>query len=291
MGSLFGGLLSQRHEVVLVGRKAHMAAIRQHGLSISGRTQMVAHPTAREDLSSLESIDVILITVKAYDTEKAVIALKPFWRSALFLSLQNGLGNEELLARRADRVLGGVTGQGVTFMAPGEVYHAGVGDTYIGPYQGVAPTETAQVIEAFRSCDIPCSLSDDIRRDLWMKALVNACINPLTGTLRVRNGHLLGSEVLSELMRDIAEEGVRVASAYGLQLNHQEVLQRVRTVAEATAENRSSMLQDLERGRKTEIDSINGAIVELGREKGVECRVNSLLTLLVKAIEEASPAK
>ncbi|MCJ2520952.1 MAG: 2-dehydropantoate 2-reductase [Candidatus Thermoplasmatota archaeon] len=290
LGSLFGGLLSQRHEVMLVGRRVHMEAIRRNGLKIGGRTNLVVHPTAQEDIAEVESLDVVVLTVKAYDTEGALEALKPFWRKAAFLSLQNGLGNEDLLAERADRVLGGVTNQGVTFVAPGEVYHAGIGDTYIGPYRGTGLEEAAELVEAFSMCGIPSELSEDIRGELWLKTLVNACINPLTGLLEVKNGHILQSTFLTDVVREIVDEGLQVAALQGLHLDREEVLEKVWSIAEATADNISSMLQDLEKGRRTEIDSINGAIVERGREGGVSCPINSLLTNLVKALEEASPA-
>ncbi len=117
---------------------------------------------------------------------------------------------------------------------------------------------------------------------------MNACINPLTGLLRVKNGRLRGSGLLAGLVREIVEEGLQVATAEGVRLSPEEVLQWVWSIVDATADNESSMLQDLERGRRTEIDSINGAIVERGRGRGVACRVNSLLTLLVRAAEEAS---
>lgn len=288
LGSLVGGLLSQRHEVVLAGRRPHVMAIRRKGLRITGRTELLVKPHSVEDISDVPTPDVILLTVKAYDTPQAVDALEPFWRTSIFLSLQNGLGNEDVLAARVERVLGGVTNHGVTFLGPGEVYHAGVGETYVGPYKGTVPQDGAEVVKAFRESGMPASLVEDIGRELWLKALLNACINPLTGLLRVRNGYILERDALRDSVGMIVEEGIKVAHSYGIHLDRDEVLERVWTVAKATAENRSSMLQDLERGRGTEVDAINGAIVELGRAKGVSCRVNSLLTLLVKAAEQAS---
>ncbi len=231
--------------------------------------------------------EVVLVTVKAYDTSRAVEELKPYWQESTFLSLQNGLGNEDVLADKAAKVLGGVTGQGVTFVGPGEVFHAGVGETYVGPVKGVDSEEAMRVVEAFGQCGMPCSLSQNIRRELLLKAIINACINPLTALLGIRNGTLATVEPLRELVERVAEEGVAIGAAEGIELDPKQVIQRVWSVAEATADNKSSMLQDVERGRRTEIDSINGALVELGRSSAIDCPFNSALTLLVRAKEQA----
>jgi 2-dehydropantoate 2-reductase len=287
LGSLVGGLLSQRHSVVLVGRREHVKAIARRGLRITGRTEAIVRPVAVEDVSGADTPDVILVTVKAYDTPRAVEALEPFWKTSTFLSLQNGLGNEDLLASKAEKVLGGVTNQGVTFLGPGEVHHAGAGETYIGPYKGTTEADAVDVVEAFRECGMPCSLAKDIRRELWLKAVVNACINPLTGLLGVRNGYLQESEELRDLVRRIVSEGVHVAEAHGISLQQEDVLERVWYISSATADNKSSMLQDLERGRRTEVDAINGEIVRTGRRLGISCEVNAFLVSLVKAAEGA----
>ncbi len=274
-----------------MGRKAHAEAIRSHGLRITGRTELVAHPGILERVAQAKSPDVIIVTVKAYDTGEAVQALKPFARTSTYLSLQNGLGNEELLAENVDMVLGGTTGHGVTFIAPGQVYHAGIGETFIGPFKGTGLKDAGEVAEAFTACGMAATATEDIRRELWLKAMVNACINPLTAILRAKNGRLLESEPLQLVAREVVAEGIRVAALQGIHLDEEEVLRRVWSTAKATAENRSSMLQDLERGRRTEIGAINGAIVEMGRAGGIRCRANSLLTLLVKAAEEVSRSR
>jgi 2-dehydropantoate 2-reductase len=121
---------------------------------------------------------------------------------------------------------------------------------------------------------------------LWTKAVVNACFNPLTGLLRVKSGVLGRSEHLMECCRMIVDEAAAVARADGAELDVDALMERVRTVARNTAENRSSMLQDLEKGGRTEIDAINGWIARLGEEKGIRCPVNRTLALLVKAAEE-----
>ncbi len=230
---------------------------------------------------------MVVLAVKAYDTAEAVEALRPYWDTSAFLSLQNGLGNEDLLAERTERVLGGVTSQGVTFVRPGEIFHAGVGATVIGPYRDAAASDAPAVVQAFQESDLPCRLAEDIRTELWRKALVNASINPLTALLRVRNGEVARSEALRGIVKEVVDEGVRTAGAHGVRLEVGEVLAQVWKTAKATAENRSSMLQDLEAGRRTEIAAINGALVERGSRVGIPCPANATLMRLVQAAEAA----
>ncbi|MEE9173377.1 MAG: 2-dehydropantoate 2-reductase [Thermoplasmata archaeon] len=291
MGSLVGGLLSRKHETVLVGRKSHVAAIRQHGLRITGKTNLVVRPEAVEVLPREPDPDLVIVAVKAYDTANAARALKSLVGTALFLSLQNGLGNEETLAATGARVLGGVTNQGITFVGPGEVHHAGTGDTYIGPFEGAEREDAVRVVEAFNESGLSSHLVGDIRTELWLKAIVNACINPLTALLRAPNGYVLGTSATEQIVRDVIQEGVQVAARYGVDLVADDVFERVASVVQATAENRSSMLQDLERGRRTEIDAINGAIARLGRKRGQPVPTNALLAGLIAAAETAPTTK
>ncbi|MFQ5986360.1 MAG: ketopantoate reductase family protein [Thermoplasmata archaeon] len=287
MGSLVGGLLSKKHEAILVGREPHITTIRDQGLRISGKTQLLARPEAVETLPPEAEPDVVIVAVKAYDTSGAAEALKPLTQRASFLSLQNGLGNEETLAAAGARVLGGVTNQGITFLGPGEIHHAGSGDTYIGPFAGVRKEEAVQVVEAFNESGLPSHVVDDVRGELWLKAVVNACINPLTALLRVDNGYVLETRATEQIVRDVIQEGVEVAAQYDVDLVAEAVFERVASVVRGTAENRSSMRQDLERRRRTEIDAINGAIARLGRDVGQPAPTNALLTRLIRAAEAA----
>lgn len=286
IGSLIGGSLARKHAVALVGRAPGMEAIRRDGLRVEGLTELHVRPEALESVAGAAPPDVVIVTTKSYDTAAAVEALRPFLRTATFLSLQNGLGNVELLSRHADRVVGGITYHGVTPRGPGRIYHAGRGDTVIGAVKGVSREETEGIAEAFRGCGLGVTVTEPIGSALWTKAVVNACFNPLTGLLRVPSGALDRIAPLRECSATIVDEALAVAAAHGVPLERESLLARVGEVSRATATNRSSMLQDLERGRRTEIDAINGAIARLGEEKGIACPANRLLTLLVKAAEE-----
>jgi len=288
LGSFFGGLLSTQHQVTLVGRPAHVQAVKREGLRISGETSLVAHPAAVTSLSEAPDAvhsDLVLLTVKAFHTRQAVEDVAAH-TSAPLLSLQNGLGNEEAIAEGAGegRALGGVTTHGVLFVEPGHVRHTGSGDTIVGELDGSLSPRVRRIADGFSAAGIPTLVSSDIRRDLWRKALVNAAINPLSAVLRCKNGYLLENPHARRVMEDVCEEGSAVARAAGIDVG-QDVMDRVTEVATHTRENLSSMLQSLLAGKRTEIDHINGVIVSRGQEEGISTPVNATLISIVRALE------
>src|SRR5256885_1382986 len=143
MGSFFGGVLSRRNRVTLVCRKEHADAIRRAGLRITGKTSLVARPEVATSVAGLKRADLILVFTKAFDTESATKALRRFAKEPMWVTLQNGPDNAALLAKVAKRVVAGVTSHGVTFIRPGEVRHAGIGETAIG---GVARAEATECL-------------------------------------------------------------------------------------------------------------------------------------------------
>ncbi len=284
IGSLLGGLLSRENDVTIVARKAHADAVNRQGLRISGLTTFLAWPTATTDVPT-EGFDIVLVTTKAYDTAAAAESLRAFWRRSIFVTLQNGLGNAETLAAKADRVIAGTTTHGVTFAAPGEVIHAGFGDTVIGPWKGVGRGDLQTLAGALIAAGIATAIVEDVRVDLWAKAVVNAAINPLTAILRRPNGELARNEDLRALVDRLAREGARAALAAGVAVDPEVAATRALEVAARTAENRSSMLQDVEQGRRTELDAITGELLRAGR--GVGMPYNLTVYALVRGLERA----
>ncbi|HEC56797.1 MAG TPA: 2-dehydropantoate 2-reductase [Candidatus Syntrophoarchaeum butanivorans] len=285
IGSLFGGLLALRGEdVLLVGRRSHVDAINSRGLKISGMTDAIVHVRAS---THPEEGDLILFTVKSYDTEKAASSLI-INDDTIVLSLQNGLGNEEKIAEVVGRehVIGGVTSYGALFLEPGHVSHTGIGETVIGELDGSITERVSRLSDLLNKAGIMTSVTDSIKRKIWEKLVVNVGINAITAITGVKNGKLLEIPQLRELMRYASLEAVEVGRKQGIDLGY-DLIDRVEEVARRTAENRSSMLQDISRGKKTEIDAINGMIVRLGEEVGVDTPVNRILTLLVRGIEKS----
>ncbi|MFB6090618.1 MAG: ketopantoate reductase family protein, partial [Halobellus sp.] len=286
IGSLLGGLLARvpAHEVTLVGREAHVEAIRRDGLRISGIEEFTVRPTATTDGTGL-SADLALVTVKAFDTEAAASELRTGDFRAV-CSLQNGMGNEEALAAQLDcAVLGGTTSYGAVRERPGAVAWNGAGDLVVGPWEPRDCDDVAgEVAAAFREAGIDAERvdADGIRERLWEKLAVNAAINPTTALARVENG-ALAAPPASALIEPIAREVAATARAVGVDLGDAAAIDAVEAVVDATAENESSMCRDVRQGRRTEIDVINGYVVERAREVGIEVPTNRTLWTLIRA--------
>lgn len=290
IGSLIGGLLSRDHDVTIVTRTAHVEAINRNGLRITGLTTYVAHPMATTQVPDGD-VDIAFVTTKAYDTDVAVDALRPFWRQSVFVTLQNGLGNAQRIAAKAERVAAGTTTHGVTLYAPGEIIHAGAGDTTLGPVKGVGADDVLRIADMLTSAGIRTVTVDDVARELWIKAVVNAAINPLTAILRVPNGELVEHDDLKAVLEKLAREGAVAAKAAGVDLDPGALAARAADVARRTADNRSSMLQDIERGRRTEIEAITGEILRAAQAKGLDLPYNRKAYALVRGVERsAKPA-
>ncbi|WP_049985337.1 ketopantoate reductase family protein [Halobellus rufus] len=288
LGSLFGALLARtaEHDVTLVGRDPHVAAVRKSGLAVTGTDSFTVHPKATTDGTGL-SADLALVTVKAFDTETAARELATGEFRAV-CSLQNGMGNEETLARHLDcPVLAGTTSYGAARSAPGEVEWNGRGDLSIGPWEpSDADAIGEEVGAAFAAADVPATVAtaDGIRRLLWRKLAVNAAINPVTALARVPNGALSGDPGVG-LAEPVAREVAATARAVGVDLGDAEAVEAVAEVVRATAENDSSMYRDVERGRRTEVDVINGYVVGRADENGVEVPTNRTLWGLIRTWE------
>ena len=290
IGSLFGALLWESGEdIVLIGRKKHVEAIRSRGLKISGISgERIVKPKAVTTTQEVGKVDLIIISVKSYDTEQAAKdALNMVHPNTAVLTIQNGLGNIEKLSEiiGEKHVIGGVTMQGSTFTKPGEIYHAGKGPTIIGELNGEITDRIKRIAETFNKAKIETKITRNIRGVLWDKIIINTGINALTAITRMKNGELLKIPEIKNTMIEAVKEAVNVAKALNIKLEVKDHVKRVIEIAEATANNKSSMLQDVERGKRTEIDFINGAIVKLGKKLGIETPVNETLTALVKGIE------
>ena len=294
MGCLYGGHLAEAGvdlSLVDVWRE-HVEAINAKGLHITGVSgDRVVHVPATTNPETVGEVDLVLLFVKSYDTVQAVNGSGPLIGGNTYvLTLQNGLGNLEAIAEAvvAGRVLGGTTSHGSTLVGPGEIRHAGAGPTLIGALEIGSRRMAEKVADMFNNAGLRTRVSDDVRGDIWGKVLVNLGINALTALTGLRNGQLLEAPELRRLMRIAVEEGMRVAEADGVDLGSLDHVAHVYDVALATGANRSSMLQDVDRGRRTEIDALNGAVVRLGENLGVETPVNRALTALVKGLEHGA---
>jgi 2-dehydropantoate 2-reductase len=292
MGSLFGGLLTRAgEELWLVGyKKDQVETICSVGLALEEKEGAQIIPMkATPDVTSVGKADLVIFFVKTYDTEKAVSdSLVLEKEDTIFLTLQNGLGNEEVICKKIDRkkVILGVTGHGATLLRPGHVRHAGWGKTFIGELDHRITDRAIRIAQMFYSAGIETEVSPNIHAQVWGKLLVNAGINALTALTGFRNGQLLDYPETARLMERLVFEAAEVAKRKGIHIE-EDPIERVRKTVEVTRENRSSMGQDFDHRRKTEIDAINGAVVREAQPLGISVPFNQAVTDLVKAIEKS----
>ena len=293
LGTLIAGFLSKTKEEVwlLDKNKERSRLICDKGISVEGVSgNWQARPRASASAEEIGKADLVIVCVKSYDTKDALCRARPVLEAhTLVLSLQNGFGNIETIAEiaGADKVLGGSTNLGATLKGPGCVRHAGKGETVIGRIDGKIPVEMRAIRELFRKAGLELRISRDIKGLLWSKLIINVGINALTAVTRLANGRLTEFEGTRRIMREAVSEATRVAKRKKVKLIYDDPLAKVEAVCEATAQNISSMLQDVLRAKRTEIDFINGVIVRQGQELGIPTPVNSLLSDLVKTIESS----
>jgi 2-dehydropantoate 2-reductase len=291
MGCLFAGfLVKAKEEVWLLDKNKERAAkLQQEGITIEGvsgnwQAQVKASAEARD----IPEADLVIICVKSYDTKQAVTAARPFiGQNTRILTLQNGAGNIEILSEvaGAEKVIGGVTNQGATLLGTGKVRHAGRGETTIGRIDGKIPVEMRSVREVFNKAGLETRISRDIKGLIWSKLIINAGINALTAITRLNNGRLVELESARRILREAVSEAAKIAKRKRIKLIYDDPLAKAEAVCEATSLNISSMLQDVLRGKRTEIDFINGVIVRQAQEAGIPVPVNATLVDLIKTIE------
>jgi len=296
IGSLLASYLSKEHEIFAVGRPWHINQIRKRGyltLKVLYRSEkreiQLKHLATAFSVFSEEEFDYVFVTVKAYDTEqvlKEIIHSNIF--SDCFVLFQNGLGNEEIARQilKDKNILRALTNNGANIPEPGVVIHAGLGETIIGGIYGKRKdTLAGKVADILTSSGLPSKAVANIYPYLFRKILINATINPLTALLRVKNRAVAENEELKKLAIRVAEEVVKVAKAYGVSIENPEKI--IFDVAKKTGENISSMLQDILKNKRTEIDFINGAIIRMGKDKHIDTPTNEMIYLLIKALEQS----
>jgi 2-dehydropantoate 2-reductase len=281
IGSLFGAKLAARNDVTLVGRAEHVRAINERGLRIEGQESQTVRVHAAERIERITAETLILLTTKTTDTAAALAQIASVLREdTTILSLQNGLG-AEALARSALHgagvVLRGITQFGAIFDSPGVVRYMFEGYTVVEPHE-----RSEAIVNVLNAARLNARVSTDIRRDVWHKTIFNCVVNPIT-TMIGREVGAIADRELDELKQLVIDECLRVSAADGVSLENN-FLHEINELF-APSKNVVSTLQDLRRGRRTEIDYMNGAVVKLGARHGIDCPVNSALTAIVKAME------
>ncbi|MHA1135639.1 MAG: ketopantoate reductase family protein [Candidatus Thorarchaeota archaeon] len=291
IGSLYGAYLSTKegNEVILVGRNPHIAAIRAKGLHIQGiMGERKFHLNAVEDASEIEDADLILLTTKTYDSIPAIKTAKHLIdKGAYVMLIQNGLGTEERVAEelQTTRVLRATTCMGALRIGPGIVEATGCGLTELGSRYPENYAYVLELTEMLRKCGFDIRASENIEGVVWTKTLVNCGINPVGALTGFKNGEVYKNPELRGLVIRLVEEAVEIVEALGIELTTEDPVRYALGTAKATGDNINSMLQDIMAGKRTEIDSITGEIIRLGKELGIDTPSNETVYALVKAIE------
>lgn len=284
--------------VVLYGRPSeHLDAIVRDGVSLTERdgstSTIPVHATS--DPPEVEGSDLVICLVKAWASGESVAPLKSYLtRDAVVLTLQNGLGNAAQLRSALlhegvrPHVWLGVTTQAALRTGPGAITHTGTGITVIGQKSSEVNPRLRQIAATLSHANVQTLAVNDIHRWVWRKLAVNAAINPITALAGVPNRAIRENGELQKAAKIVAREVTAVANARGISLDTKELVAAVKDVAEATGDNHSSMLVDLESGMRTEIDAINGAVVAEARRHGIPVPANQLMTALVRARERQS---
>ncbi len=290
IGSLFGALLAKNNTVVLVGRAPHITAIQHNGLNINGKTHLHVKLSAVESVKDIPiSPNLILLSVKSYDTETAIKHTVPLIQDeTVVVSLQNGLNNIEKIKHIVDKdcIVGGVTTHGAIFSNPGVIKHTGKGKTILGELDGIRSKRLENIVRIFNEAGIETQVSNDIVKEIWGKVIINSSINPLTAFFNCKNGYLLENPLLKKIVETISEESTNIAQAEGIKITTLDMIQRTKEVIRDTASNYSSMLQSVQQRKKTEIDSMNGKLVTIGKQHRIDASLNKILVELVTSLTD-----
>jgi 2-dehydropantoate 2-reductase len=293
MGSVMGGLLAKAGNPITlidVWREA-VDAINANGLRIddkAGNSETI-RVRATDKPGEIGTVDLVLVFVKCYHTEVAVKnALPLIGSNTIVLSLQNGWGNGPRIASIVgqERLLLGVCYHSASALGPGHALHSGKGMTFIGEPDRRMTDRLAEVASVLEKAGIEVTPTTQVLKEIWSKLALNVCTLPTSALLRFHAPQLIQHEPMMELMRALLREVVAVAQAQNIPLDFDERWQAITGLLKQLAPTaKGSMLQDVEKQRVTEIDVINGAVVEAGKKFDISTPCNQAMVCLVKSLE------
>ncbi|QWE06412.1 ketopantoate reductase family protein [Polynucleobacter sp. JS-JIR-5-A7] len=296
VGCYFGGMLARaHHDVTFIARPERATALNESGLQMDCKA---FHETiavkASSDLAILSDADLVLLSVKSLDTERTLAEIKSILPSkAVILSLQNGVANIDI----ATNIFVNPVYAAVVYVAAGMIdqrtmKHHGRGELLIGDPSNTVPQGDQGLLEIcklFEGAKVPCSIAPQIKRDMWLKFLVNCSFNAISGVGQITYGEMVKSPGIVKLIEEITKEFLAIAELEDVNITMSEALAANASIASTMATQVSSTAQDLARGKMTEIDFLNGYIVELGKQHGITTPYNESVHALVKMME--SPIK
>ena len=292
IGSLFAAHLARLDGVEVYAydvAQEHVDAIRKNGLRISGAADFTATVKATTDAREIPTCDFGIVATKSTHTRAAIEqTASVFNEKSVVCSVQNGVGNEEIIAERARFVIRGTTFPAGHVIEPGHVGFDIQGDTWVGPFE---PTSTPmarvrELAEMITRAGMNVIALEDARGAQWTKLIFNASTNPVGALTLLHHGAATRFEPTGQLFEDLIREGEAVARALGVQL-HGDPRAMVQKGANAPGKHKASMLQDVLARRQTEVDFMNGAIVQWGERKGIPTPLNKAMWALIKGLEHS----
>ena len=284
IGSLYGARLSKLNDVTLVARQEHAEKINKNGLKITGEENKVYKLKATTEINEIEDDTLIILTTKVHRSKDAIEPIKNLIKKdTIILCLQNGLYSEEVVKEIVNGkclVLRGITAVGATFLEAGTVQFNNLSYTKIEE----SPV-SKELADNFDECGLKANVSENLKEDVWKKLILNCVLNPLSAILRRDNGGM-SDEGLNALKQLIVDECLKVANKDGATFDF-DFVKAINNGIEGSR-NLSSMYQDILKEKKTEIDYLNGAVVELGKKYGIKCPVNEALITIIREMEKTN---
>ncbi len=291
VGSLFAANLAQLEDAEVWAydlAQDHVDAINQHGLRLTGAGEVVGRVQATSDPGELPPCDFGIVATKCMHTEPAIAACARAFADGAVCSVQNGVGNEEVIAEHAGRVIRGTTFPAGRIVEPGHIQWDVKGETTIGPFEPKpAPIEEVErLADACTRAGLPTTAVPDARGPQWRKVIFNAATNPVGALTRLTHGQVCERPPLRALVTGLVDEGKAVVAAQAIELDAdpEELIDHAARPDVAYG-HKASMLQDVEARRETEIDYLNGGIVRFGQQHGVATPLSAMITALVKGLE------
>jgi 2-dehydropantoate 2-reductase len=294
MGSVWAVSLTHTGNTVTVVDVAQplVDAINEHGLTVQGKQDtQEARLHATSNPAEVGEVDLVFFFVKAQHTASAAKLAQPLVSSSTtVVSLQNGWGNADVLAETfaSEQIVVGVTYHSATIVSPALVAHTGIGPTYIGPYDGSAGLERSQVVSTqLHDAGIENTVTPNVKTEIWKKLILNAATLPTSSLTGLRVGELGQAGPMLALVDALAAEAVNVARTLGYEIELTERIERIHTVLNGGGAGKSSMLQDVEARRKTEIEVINGAVLRAAEQNSVDVPLNRAMVALIGGLERS----
>ncbi len=292
IGGLLGAKLQKaNYEVTLIAKEDQARVISNQGIILEGEGKETIKVKVRtEEETGDERADLVILATKAYDTQKAASLCRELVsNNGLVLSIQNGLGNEEILAESIDKekIIGAVTHCGASTLGGGKIKVNGIGETIIGYYydENQDSSKIKKIQQVLSGSGLPCRVSEDIKQDIYEKFIINTGINALGAIAQVKNGMLISNTYLQSTMENIIKEAREVAKAENIPIP-ENIIHKTREICDKTKNNTNSLYQDVLKKKKTEIDFFNGMVVKKAKDHHISVPYNQIMTNLIKAKED-----